>query len=389
MKTIAVVAALLGGLSVGPAFNASHNMIRSESNPSALTAKTTTYVVQPGDTLSEVAAAFHTTVAALAAQNGIVNPNVIDSGERLTIPVPTPNLPPGSQALVCTLTAYTDGYASTGKYPGDPGYGITSTGQRARQGLSIAVDPNVIPYGTPVFIPGVGLRIADDTGGAIIGSHIDVFYNRQQTAVDFGVKQNVIVYLIPRTAVAFRHHLPVFATMGKERSGSRFGQRVYGQASGGRQVGSAGSRVTPPSATSTATPATLTATPATSTATPATSTATPATSTATPATSTVSEAASVGTTVSFAAQPAASSALASSGRPATTAVTTDVAIPAAPLSTSVPATPSVTTATPNGRDVQFNSLVAPPSEDVLNVWVISLARFVWQPMLKQAMRAMR
>ncbi|MHB1629255.1 MAG: 3D domain-containing protein, partial [Bacilli bacterium] len=322
MKTIAVVAALLGGLSVSPAFNAAPTMIRSESTPSALTAKTTTYVVQPGDTLSEVAAAFHTTVAALAAQNGIVNPNVIDSGERLTIPAPTPNLPPGSQALVCTLTAYTDGYASTGKYPGNPGYGITSTGQRARQGLSIAVDPNVIPYGTPVFIPGVGLRIADDTGGAIIGSHIDVFYNRQQTAVDFGVKQNVIVYLIPRTAVAFRRQLPVFAAMGKERSGSRFGQRVYGPASGGRQVGSAGNRVTPPSATSTATPATstatpatstatsttLTATPATSTATPATSTATPATSTATPATSTDAPATSTATPATATAPPATSTA---------------------------------------------------------------------------------
>lgn len=45
----------------------------------------TTYVVKPGDTLSEIAADFGTTVAALAKKNNIKNPNLIRVGQRLKI----------------------------------------------------------------------------------------------------------------------------------------------------------------------------------------------------------------------------------------------------------------------------------------------------------------
>jgi LysM repeat protein len=44
------------------------------------------YVVQPGDTLSRIATRFNTTIAALAQLNGIVNPNLIYVGQRLTVP---------------------------------------------------------------------------------------------------------------------------------------------------------------------------------------------------------------------------------------------------------------------------------------------------------------
>jgi len=61
------------------------------------------YVVQPGDTLSRIAARFGTTVAAVVQANGIVNPNLIYVGQRLNIsgggsvPVPTPA--PGTTPL--------------------------------------------------------------------------------------------------------------------------------------------------------------------------------------------------------------------------------------------------------------------------------------------------
>jgi len=59
-----------------------------------------TYIVQPGDTLSSIARRFGTTVAAIVAANGIVNPDFIWVGQRLIIPVcgtpvPTPTPSPG------------------------------------------------------------------------------------------------------------------------------------------------------------------------------------------------------------------------------------------------------------------------------------------------------
>lgn len=47
------------------------------------------YTVRSGDTLSEIAAQYHTTVTALVAQNHIVNPNLIFPGQILTIRQPT------------------------------------------------------------------------------------------------------------------------------------------------------------------------------------------------------------------------------------------------------------------------------------------------------------
>ena len=38
----------------------------------------------------------------------------------------------------------------------------------------IAVDPNVIPLGSKVYVEGYGEAIAADTGGAIKGNKIDV-----------------------------------------------------------------------------------------------------------------------------------------------------------------------------------------------------------------------
>ncbi len=44
-----------------------------------------TYIVQPGDTLSGIAARFHTTVKALAEKNNIKNPDYIQAGQKLIL----------------------------------------------------------------------------------------------------------------------------------------------------------------------------------------------------------------------------------------------------------------------------------------------------------------
>lgn len=62
----------------------------------------------------------------------------------------------------------------------------TSTGTVATVGRTIAVDPSVIPYGTEVQIEGVGVRIAEDCGGAIKGNRIDLLFDTHQEALNFG-----------------------------------------------------------------------------------------------------------------------------------------------------------------------------------------------------------
>ncbi|MEH7085164.1 LysM peptidoglycan-binding domain-containing protein [Neobacillus drentensis] len=53
----------------------------------------------------------------------------------------------------------------------------------------IAVDPNVIPLGSKVYVEGYGEATAGDTGGAIKGNRIDVFIPSEQDAINFGIKQ--------------------------------------------------------------------------------------------------------------------------------------------------------------------------------------------------------
>ncbi|SDS80196.1 protein of unknown function [Paenibacillaceae bacterium GAS479] len=98
-----------------------------------------------------------------------------------------------------TLTAYTAGFASTGKSKGDPGYGITASGATVSEGRTIAVDPDVIPLGWWVYIEGIGFRRAEDTGGAVNGKKIDVFYESESYVKKFGKKRGYTVYVLGPT----------------------------------------------------------------------------------------------------------------------------------------------------------------------------------------------
>lgn len=74
------------------------------------------------------------------------------------------------------------------------GAGITATGTRAQRGV-VAVDPNVIPLGTKVYIPGYGVAVAADTGGAIRGHKIDLCMESYGEAINFG-RRAVSVYIL-------------------------------------------------------------------------------------------------------------------------------------------------------------------------------------------------
>lgn len=57
----------------------------------------------------------------------------------------------------------------------------TSLGLPTGYGV-VAVDPKVIPLGSPLYIPGYGLATAGDTGGAIKGNKIDLGFNDTSTS---------------------------------------------------------------------------------------------------------------------------------------------------------------------------------------------------------------
>lgn len=104
-----------------------------------------------------------------------------------------------SRKLSVRATAYTADYSCTGKGPGDPALGITSTGVRAKRNANgystVAVDPRVIPLGTKLYVDGYGYAIAEDIGGAIKGNHIDLYFSSTNEMWNWGAR-NVSIYIV-------------------------------------------------------------------------------------------------------------------------------------------------------------------------------------------------
>ena len=95
-------------------------------------------------------------------------------------------------------TGYTAGYESTGKKPGHPGYGITYSGVKVKRDLysTIAADTTVFPIGTILFIPHYGYGAVADTGSAIKGNKIDLYYDTVQDVYQEWGKKKLEVYVI-------------------------------------------------------------------------------------------------------------------------------------------------------------------------------------------------
>ena len=120
--------------------------------------------------------------------------NVTEQQERTVIveAVPAPEL---KSIGVFTLTAYCPCEKCCGKWgenrpvdgSGNPiVYG--STGIELKEGLSVAVDPDVIPYGSEIVIGG-HTYVAHDCGGAIKNNRIDVYFSDHNRALEFAVQE--------------------------------------------------------------------------------------------------------------------------------------------------------------------------------------------------------
>jgi cystine transport system substrate-binding protein len=142
--------------------------------------------------LAATAAARRSFVAGLRHQQGLNAARVaaietrVRSAEQRTVA-----MSPATQPIAVatsgprTITVSSTGYALRGR---------TSTGMPVAPGV-IAVDPAVIPLGTRLDIPGYGAGIAADTGGAVHGNVIDLWFPTLQQALAWG--RRTITITIP------------------------------------------------------------------------------------------------------------------------------------------------------------------------------------------------
>ncbi|MEK4661926.1 3D domain-containing protein [Priestia sp. FSL H7-0729] len=138
-------------------------------------------------------------------------PMVIPRAELPEKQVADPSMPvlaPRSEQVLgtqkVTATGYTAGVESTGKGPKHPQYGITYSGVKVRRDKetvsTIAADPKLFPMGSILYIPGYGYGIVADTGSAIKGNKIDLYFpTTKQVYKEWG-KKDVEVQVIRQGA---------------------------------------------------------------------------------------------------------------------------------------------------------------------------------------------
>ena len=94
------------------------------------------------------------------------------------------------------ITAYSP-YDNVDGMQADSTSNRTATGTIPKPG-TMAVDPNVIPYGSTIIIiyedGTVEYGRAEDTGGAINGNRIDVFRKTYKSAKEFGVRHATVIW---------------------------------------------------------------------------------------------------------------------------------------------------------------------------------------------------
>lgn len=139
------------------------------------------------DTLNSYIPLLNSSTTINMAKEGISNAKArISELNTPTVPTTSTEVGTAIKTLIMESTAYY-------------GHGITASGLkpvRNPDGIStIAVDPNVIPLGTKVYVSGYGLAIAADTGGAIKGNIIDVFLNTHEECMSWGRRQVTVQIL--------------------------------------------------------------------------------------------------------------------------------------------------------------------------------------------------
>ena len=98
---------------------------------------------------------------------------------------------PAMQSGIFTAYAYCACEKCCGKWAQ---YGLTASGTVPQEGRTVAVDPDVIPLGSELWIDGEGPFVAEDTGSGINGSTIDVFCQSHADALEWGKREVTVTW---------------------------------------------------------------------------------------------------------------------------------------------------------------------------------------------------
>lgn len=150
--------------------------------------KTVETIKLKGEVISE------TVVSDVVTKNPVSE--ILDVGTRENVVMaPDGTVYSYSKMITCTATAYDASYESNGHW--GP---ITATGKPLDSGM-VAVDPRVIPLGTKLYIEApdgswvYGYSVAEDTGGAIKGNKVDLFFHSPVRVKQFG-RRTANVYVL-------------------------------------------------------------------------------------------------------------------------------------------------------------------------------------------------
>ena len=104
------------------------------------------------------------------------------------MPVNTPTTEPTQIILVeYTITAYCACIKCCGKTDG-----ITATGVKVVEGVTVAADWSILKPGTIVEIEGIGRRTVQDKGSGVKGNHIDIYMTTHSEALKFGRQMRMV-----------------------------------------------------------------------------------------------------------------------------------------------------------------------------------------------------
>lgn len=73
--------------------------------------------------------------------------------------------------------------------------GITASGVKAQEGVTVAADTSKLPFGTEIYIKGIGWRTVQDRGGTIKGNRLDIYISSHNDPMPYNI-QNLDVWVV-------------------------------------------------------------------------------------------------------------------------------------------------------------------------------------------------